>query len=126
MLESSKWARIKCFGKKEVMIKIGRKEYNFEVFVADVESPVLGWDFIRRNKLDIVWNEFGDNVIIDKVAKVSQVLEFKSIPHQRSRLHKRLSVSSTSQDDDFSVHFQVSAMQALWEEPPTLGTHLKM
>ena len=113
-LKAVNGSRIKCYGQKRVSIKIGRKTYHLDVYKADVDKPVLGWDFIRKNRLDIVWNEFGDNLIVDKVARVSQVLEFRSVPHLQSRLHKDLAVSSTFKDDeDLSVEFQVASMQAL-------------
>ena len=94
------------------MVKIGRKEYWFNAYIADVEKPILGWDFIRSHKLDIVWNSFGDNVIFDRLAKVSQVLEFMSIPYEKSMSNKKLAFMSTS-SDDFPLQFQVAAMQAL-------------
>ena len=117
-LKAVNGSKIKCYGKRVVKIKIARKEYRIEAFIADVECPVLGWDFIRKNKLEIIWNEFGDNIIVDKVAKVTQMLEFRSLPYRRSRGHKKLSLLSQSfksSDDDFSVHFQVASMQALSE-----------
>ena len=74
-LKAVNGSRIKCYGKKRVEIKIGRKTYHHEVFKAEVEKPVLGWDFVRRNRLEIIWNDFGDNLIVDRKAKVSQILE---------------------------------------------------
>ena len=116
-LKAVNGSRIKCYGRRKVMVKIGRKEYWVHAYIADVEKPILGWDFIRQNKLDIVWNSFGDNVIIDKVAKVSQVLEFRSMSVQQSLASRKLAFVSSS-SDDFPVQFQVAAMQAL----PDIGT----
>ena len=83
-----------------------------------METPVIGWDFIRKHKLSIIWNEFGDNLIVDRKTNSSQILEFKSIPHQRSQGHKKLALLSShrSESDDFSVEFQVSSMQALSDD----------
>ena len=49
---------------------------------------------------------------MDIVAKVSQVLEFRSVPYQQSMSSKKLAFMSSS-SDDFPVQFQVAAMQAL-------------
>ena len=61
-------SKINCYGFKKIFVKIGRKQYEFKAIKADVEHPVLGWDFMRAHKLGIIWNEFGDNCIVDKVA----------------------------------------------------------
>ena len=61
-----------------------------------------------------MWNSFGDNVIIDRVAKVSQILEFRSMSVQQSLASKKLAFVSSS-SDDFPVQFQVASMQALSE-----------
>ena len=116
-LKAVNGSAIKCYGQRRVEVKIGRKTYNLDVYIADVAKPVLGWDFIRNNRLDIVWNEYGDNLIVDKIAKVSQILEFKAIPHLSSEANKGLGVSSVfKDDDDLSVEFQVASMQALSPE----------
>ena len=44
-----------CYGIKEIEIKIGRKAYKMEVVIAKVKSPILGWDFFKKYKLDLVW-----------------------------------------------------------------------
>ena len=84
--------RIKFFGFKDVEIKINRKTYKFRAVKAEVDSPVLGWDFMRCHRLDVVWNEYGDNVIVDKRSDVSTVLEFKPLPSSQSLRMKNLSV----------------------------------
>ena len=66
---------IKCYGFKDIIIKIGKKEYNYRAIKADVDSPVLGWDFVRRHKLNLVWNDWGDNCLVDKVANITTVLK---------------------------------------------------
>ena len=72
-LKAVNGSKIQCYGHKEVEIKIGRKAYKFRVIKADVASPVIGWDFVRHYRLDMVWNEWGDIMIRDKKAQVSAV-----------------------------------------------------
>ena len=57
ILKAVNGTKIQCFGYKTVEIKIGRKSYDVKVIKAQVESPVLGWDFIRQKKVDFRWND---------------------------------------------------------------------
>ena len=55
-----------CYGKKELTIKINRKTYQIQAVVAKVKSPILGWDFFKKYRLDMIWGEFGDVYLRDK------------------------------------------------------------
>ena len=59
-LKAANGSRIKGFGFKDISIKIGRKPYHFKIIKAEVEAPILGWDFFRKFRLDLIWGEFGD------------------------------------------------------------------
>ena len=89
-LKAVNGTKIKCFGQKDVYIKIGRKNYPFKVIKAEVKNPVIGWDFFKFHKLDFRWNEFGDITLWDPKAKISAVLTYKSVPFNDSQEHKRL------------------------------------
>ena len=89
-LKAVNGSKIKCYGLKDISIKIGRKEYNCQAIKADVDHPVLGWDFVRKHKLDLVWNEYGDNCLVDKIAKITTILKYKSMPHNASSAHRKL------------------------------------
>ena len=52
-LKAANGTLIKCYGSKEMVIKLGRKEIKFNIIKADIESPILGWDFFRSKKLDL-------------------------------------------------------------------------
>ena len=56
-LKAANGSRIKCYGTKEITVKLNRKEIKFEIIKADVESPILGWDFFRAKKLELRWND---------------------------------------------------------------------
>ena len=45
---------------------------------------------MKKHKLDIIWSEFGDNCIHDKVAKTTTVLPFKPIEVSKSLKQKSL------------------------------------
>ena len=72
-------SKIKCYGQKKIEIRIGRKTYGFNAIKADVESPVLGWDFVRAHRLELAWNDFGDQMVVDKKTKSSTILKFKAM-----------------------------------------------
>ena len=117
-LQAVNGSKIPCYGYKDISVRIGRKTYNFKAIKANVQATILGWDFIRHFKLDLVWNDFGDITIYDKKAKTSSLLSFKSIPSQKSDNHKSLSVLNTvkytrSKEDTLKLIHQVAAMQEL-------------
>ena len=55
-----------CFGYKKINLKIGRKTYPFEIIKAQVESSIIGWDFMKKHKLDLRWNDNDEITIYDK------------------------------------------------------------
>ena len=83
-LESVGGDSLPCYGRTTISIKIGRKQYHMPAVKARVKETILGWDFIKRHRLDFVWTEFGDVKLIDKVNKNSQILQYSSIPHKSS------------------------------------------
>ena len=66
-LESVGGDKIPCYGKKEITVKINRKSYNITAVKAKVKETILGWDFIKKHRLDFVWSEFGDVYLKDKI-----------------------------------------------------------
>ena len=61
-----------CYGTKELVVKIGRKQYHIPAVKAKIKAPILGWDFVDKYKLDTVWGEFGDLFLRDKKAKIQK------------------------------------------------------
>ena len=77
---------------KDISIKIGWKPYPFKIIKALVESPIIGWDFMKHHKLDLRWNDSDQITIYDKRSKVSSVLHLKPIPIDQSLLMKNFSL----------------------------------
>ena len=50
-LQAVNGTRIPTFGTRARQIKIGRKAYTQVFILADVDSPIVGWNFIKPNKL---------------------------------------------------------------------------
>ena len=55
VLKAVNQQKLTTYGKDTLSIKIGRKNYNHTVIISDVETPIMGWDFIKRFRLDLVW-----------------------------------------------------------------------
>lgn len=73
MLEAVNKARIQTYGTRQKQFKIGRKTYNHQIILADIKTPVLGWDFIKKFKVSLVW--FGEDMhMVDKKASISKKL----------------------------------------------------
>ena len=85
--------QIQCFGYKDIVVKIGRKPYKFRAIKANVPGPIIGWDFLRHFKLDLVWGDDREVIYIrDKKAQIQAPLKLKSVPLDQSRDLCRLSV----------------------------------
>ena len=111
-------SRLKCYGFKNIAVRINRKEFKFKAIKADVSTPILGWDFIRHHKLNFVWNNWGDILVKDRVSKVSKVLEFKPLPQPDSDMLSSLRVlepdlGSDVGDQSLSSHMLVAELAAL-------------
>ena len=81
---------IKTYGFKEFSLKINRKSYPFKAIKAQVDKPVLGWDFMREHRLDLRWGQWGDLMLYDKKAKIKGICEIKPVPILDSDKHKKL------------------------------------
>ena len=80
-LEAVNKSRINPYGKRTRQIKLGRKSFNKEMILGDIEIPVLGWDFIHQFKLSLVWSEDGSKLcLVDKKACISAQLKVDAIP----------------------------------------------
>ena len=72
--------RLNCYGYKDVVIQMGRKQLKFKAIKTDVVNPILGWDFIKFHKLNFFWNKWGDMVMSHRKSGIKEVLAFKSLP----------------------------------------------
>ena len=85
MLKAVNGSKLKCFGYKEVVIKIGRKEIRHEFIKADVVSPVIGYDFLKKHRLHLGFNQFGQSTLVDPKSQCTTVLKHKPLPFLESR-----------------------------------------
>ena len=121
-LKAANGSRMACFGYKDISIEIGPKSYKFRIIKAQVESPIIGWDFMEFHKLDLRWNYEDKITIYDKREKTSSVLHMKPITKERSSLMKNLSLveAEVNSVQDFVspeiLISEVNAMEALDED----------
>ena len=54
-------SNISTFGTQRVKLKLGGHVFWHDVVIADVDGPVLGWDFIVHYKLDWCWSRDRQN-----------------------------------------------------------------
>ena len=50
-LKAVNGSKLKCYGYKEVQVRINRKTYDIKAIKTDVANPILGWNFTRKHKL---------------------------------------------------------------------------
>ena len=122
-LKAANGSRMSCYGHKVMSVRIGQKDYKFRVIKAQVESPIIGWDFMKHHKLDLRWNEEDQITIFDKKDGIASVLELKSIPIEKSIQMKNLSLISLGNphqnlqsESPEVIMGEVAAMQALNED----------
>ena len=80
VLKAVNQQKLTTYGQVNIQIKIGRKSYNHEVIISDVDTPIMGWDFIKRFRLDLTWTRWGDYQICDSRAKIKAILDFDIVP----------------------------------------------
>ena len=94
-LKAANGTKIVCYGYKDIEIKINRKKYPFKIIKAQVESPIVGWDFMKVHKLDLRWDDNDNITICDKKSKASTILHLKKIPVAHSNQMRNLSLIHT-------------------------------
>ena len=62
--------RFSTYDKQKIVVKINNKAYSHSVLIADVEQPILGFDFIWTYKISIIWNKVDNLEIVDMRSEV--------------------------------------------------------
>ena len=58
-LQAENKLRYQTYGTQDIVVRINDKAYSHTVLVVEVEQPILGFDFIWRYKISIIWNKQG-------------------------------------------------------------------
>ena len=114
-LKAVNGSRLKCYGYKEISIKVNRKSYPIRVIKTDVENPIIGWDFVRKYRLETAWTQWGDVVMRDPKAQIEKILKYKALKagqaHHISVVQEEKSVKSVEQS-----LFELAAVEALGDQ----------
>ena len=121
-LEAVNHSKLKTFGRKTRQIQIGSKLYEKSMIIADIPMLILGWDFLRQNQLDIVWNK-SKAYLKDKVAGVSCPLtiglNYYDVPHQLAPVGLASNDGPPAKYKSFQQWAQNMAQKAP-KEPPNI------
>ena len=64
-------SQISTYGKDQVSIQLGRKKYTHTVIIADIQEPIIGWDWMRAKRLSLVWAADGNLNLMDYRASIT-------------------------------------------------------
>ena len=90
-------------------VRINRKQYHIDAVKAKVKEPILGWDFIKKHRLDFIWSEFGDVFLQDRRNKISAPLVYTSIPQDLLTRFKKPRNRSSSSSASETTLFEVNS-----------------
>ena len=79
-LQAVNKTRFSTYGKQDIVVKINNKAYSHSVLIADIEQPILGFDFIWTYKISLVWNRVRDLELVDKRSEVRAPLVVHKVP----------------------------------------------
>ena len=111
ILQAVNGSTIKCYGQKVVSVRLGRKTYDIVATIADVDTDILGWDFMVKHRLNIEWGPFGDLVLHDRKADIRAQLKCVALPVDSPQTAMLQDAASGFPLE--SEYFQVAAMKSL-------------
>ena len=81
-------SKIETFGQKELVVKIGRKEYRMPAIICDVQQDILGMDFITKYRLNFEWDDFDQTelYLVDRKANIKSELQIVTVPKSTPRI----------------------------------------
>ena len=83
-LQALNKSRFQTYGTQDIVFKINNKAYTHSVLIVDVDQPILGFDFIWRYKISIIWNRHGELDIVDMKSDVRAPLTVHKVPEGTS------------------------------------------
>ena len=72
-------SRIQTYGYRDLEFKINRKTYKIPAIVCDVAQDILGFDFIKKYKLNFEWED-EELFIVDKRAQIKVPVKILATP----------------------------------------------
>ena len=78
-LKAVNGSTLSTYGKINVKVRLDKKNYVQEMVVSNVTHPILGWNFLLSNKLDIIWSQ-NQCVLFNGKTKSSYPLYLGQVP----------------------------------------------
>ena len=107
-LETVDGSEMSCYGKKKFSIRLGRKEFHIDAMVSKTTDTILGMDFLKKYKIELRWNEFGDMFLYDPKSNISTICQFVKIPKGQLSTLTVSSISTVRRVPD-QIHQDASA-----------------
>ena len=79
-LQAVNGTRIPTFGTRIRQIKLGRKAYSQVFILADITCPIVGWNFIKPNRISLMWDDHEQLNMVDRKADISVPLRVEPVP----------------------------------------------
>ena len=124
-LKAANGSVMHCYGTKKLTVRINRKEYSIQAIKTDVKSPILGWNFVKKHRLNFEWNDWGDICITDRKAKISSILKYKALPHGQSGLSSINIKGFKSNIPASELQFELACMESLTPETKTTSANVE-
>jgi transposase InsO family protein len=80
-LQAVNKSKIATYGRVTKEIRLGRKSFNMEVVIADIPKPIIGWDFLKKFRLNFEWAMDGSEEVelVDKVSGIRAPLRIEPV-----------------------------------------------
>ena len=120
LLQTVSGQKLKCYGHRLMQFRFGRKQYQFSAVIADVKDIIIGWDFMQKYRIDLVWDEFGNIHFYDKIAKIKTLMEYKTFEEKIPRALRVEYLEETMTHPSDVQFFQVHSINSLKTEKRAL------
>ena len=84
-LQAVNGSTVPTYGSKVVNLKLENHYYSHTMTIADVQEPILGWDFLLAYKMNLMWTDFGCTLYDSKLNR-SLRLSLHKVPNKNLNL----------------------------------------
>ena len=70
---------IPTFAKTTVTLNLGPRTYKHEVTIAHIDTPILGWDFLLKFKIDVRWHTCDKCSLFDQKQRTAIPLQIQKV-----------------------------------------------
>ena len=86
-LQAINGTTIKTYGTRDISFDFGQgRRYRHQAIIADINEPIIGWDFTSKFNLDLNWQKDGRCRLVDKKANKYYNLRLQPLPHYANQV----------------------------------------